>query len=454
MVVLTIIFAVLNICLGFALAVYLGRGLSVLSKTGKALGTRRMWAIAESGTEIPVVSSRLNADFIEQASPDSRLEEADIGKEDDLAGCAANECDGESYDDNLAEPLESSLPENWDLNEKYVETSILRLNVAMIKSDKRAIQIDSKLRASLGNTERDVIRACVQLLREDCLTYLAEQKEAAEKFQSRINEFGQLSSLCEEIEMTNLEQTAQVETTLKNLEYMDFHTDLEAANQRLLEEIKNLCLARHKLRDNQEAAFLTVARHENRLDKIDKKLFLDALTGLRNRIGLETTLFNWWRHGQHQRRHMLAMLFDIDRFGAVNQKYGPLLGDLVLCQVAQYLQNSIGKADMLGRYAGQQFLTMVLDIDSSAVLKNAELWRQSIEKIVFLHEVLSICITVSGAVTVIGPSDTYPAILERLENMIRQVKEMGGNRIFFHNGTKSAPVEPHDIKLPQVEIVV
>ena len=120
-----------------------------------------------------------------------------------------------------------------------------------------------------------IIEACLQLLRTDCVTYLAEQTEAADKFHNRIKEFGKLSAICEEIEMTNLEQSAQVETTINNLQYMDFHTDSDAANLRLIEEIKNLYLARCKLRDQQEAAFLTVARHENRMNKIDKRLFPD-----------------------------------------------------------------------------------------------------------------------------------------------------------------------------------
>ena len=299
-----------------------------------------------------------------------------------------------------------------------------------------------------------MIETSVRLLREDCIAYLAEQKEAADKFQSRIHEFGNLSALCEEIDIANLEQAAQVETTISNLEYMDFHTDPEAANQRLLEEIKNLYVARHKLRDNQEAAFLTVAGNENRLDKIEKRLFLNPLTKLLNRIGLETTLFRWWRQGRHQTRQMIAMLFDIDGFGGTNHEFGLMAGDRILYHLAQYLQNSINKTDIVGRYSGQQFLTMLIDVDTHTALKNAEMWRQSIEKIIFLHENKPIHITVSGAVTQVAPSDTYLAVLERLVNIIKQVKNTGPNRIFFHNGTNVVHIEPYNLDLQETEIVI
>ena len=49
----------------------------------------------------------------------------------------------EPYDDDAAELMNPSMPEQWDLNEKYVETSILRLNIAMIKSGVRATEIDT-----------------------------------------------------------------------------------------------------------------------------------------------------------------------------------------------------------------------------------------------------------------------------------------------------------------------
>ena len=170
----------------------------------------------------------------------------------------------------------------------------------MTKSSQRTHLIDSRLRECQGHSDNDEIEACLRLLREDCITYLAEQSEAASAFINRIGELGDLSTLGTEIEMSNLEQAAQVETTLKNLEFMDFHSDLEAANRRLIEEIGLLCAAREKLRDTHEAAFLAIARHENRMDKIEKHLLLDNFTGLRNRIGLETALFDWWQHGWQQ----------------------------------------------------------------------------------------------------------------------------------------------------------
>jgi diguanylate cyclase (GGDEF)-like protein len=439
--VLTVVFAIVNICLGFALAVYLGSGLVGFQEFRGAIKGSRMRVASESTTPSVDLQSGAAAGSAAKISPHSQPVQT--------APVAVKLKDGD-----VAELPESDSPADWDLDEKYVETSILRLNVAMLKSDSRANRIDEKLRACHGRSDPKLIEACVQLLREDCMAYLSEQKEAAEKFHNRIDEFGALNKLAEEIEMANLEQSAQMETTINNLQFMDLHTDPEAANSRLMEEIKNLGAARHKLRDNHEAAFLTVARHAHRLNQVEKRLFSDPLTGLYNRIGLETTLSDWWDHKQHKQRNMIAALYDINGFGAVNHKFGLAAGDRILRHVARFLQTSVGKDDLLGRCAGQQFLAVLLDVNSGVALKNIDLWRQSMEKFVFLRENEPIRVTFSGAVAAVDPSQAYHEVLQRLEIILQEAKQAGPGRVFFHNGTNAAPLETHDLRLEDTHIVI
>ncbi len=149
------------------------------------------------------------------------------------------------------------------------------------------------------------------------------------KLRERIEEFGEFKGLAEEIEASNLEEAAQVETTLSNLGHMDLSTDPEAARLRVLTEIGRLRVTRHKLRDRQEMAFLRISRHHNRLNEIAKPLLYDPLTELRSRIGLETQLWEWWQEGRHQSREMAAALFDLDQFGHINESYGAAVGDCI-----------------------------------------------------------------------------------------------------------------------------
>ena len=240
MVFLTFTIAVVNLCLGFALAVKLGYGPPSLRAGWDAL----LDAAPPAGDADDDLPEDLHAILTDEDNLDALLDDdPGDGLDDDLDDLLAEpeaENDEETTAAEAHETLDPGVPENWDLNEKFVETSVLKLNIAMMKSGARATEIDTRLRAARGHSDAETIHACLGLLKEDCQTYLAEQGKAAEQFHDRIGELGELSALGDEIEMTNLEQAAQIETTLSNLDNMDFETDLEAANKRLLEEISHL----------------------------------------------------------------------------------------------------------------------------------------------------------------------------------------------------------------------
>jgi len=443
---LTIVIGTLNLCLGYALAVYLGYGPTTIREmpAGTSQATTQVMAMEDS---IEDVVGQLMAAPIEQMLDD----DPDDDFEDELE-VEAYAAPGQESDDD--EPINPDAPENWELDEKNIEISILKLNIAMMKSGARATNIDTQLRACQGHSDKETVQDCLSKLKEDCEAYLNELGEMAAKFSSRIGEMGELSELGEEIEIANLEQAAQVETTLSNLEFMDFGSDLEAANLRLLEEISNLRMARHKQRDNQEMAFVAVAQHQNRLQQVEPRLFNDPLTRLYNRIGIEATLDQWWQQGYPNSRQISAVLFDLDGFSELNEKLGPSVGDRILFQVASFIQEKAGKLDLVGRFAGQQFLVVMLDIGPRTATKNAELIRQSIEKIVFKGNGKEINVTVAGGITEIKPEDTRKDVLERLQKTLRDAKQAGPNQSFFHDGEEAELVESPNLGAQYVELQI
>lgn len=425
--------ALLNLGLGYALAVWLGFGPANLWEAWEALAAERPEVEAppplDEHPEIMALKEELEAPPPIDAIIDQGL---DV------------ELRSEAYEEDLPD-IAPDAPENWDLNEKYVETSILKLNIAMMKSGARVTEIDTRLRACQGKTDVETVRRCLKELQEDCKVYLVEQSEAATHFHNRLGELGELAVLGDDIEMANLEQAAQIETTLSNLQHMDFESDLEAANQRLLDEIKLLRAARHRMRDSQEAAFLTVASYENRLDKIEKRLFNDPLTKLRNRVGLETTLWQWWQDGRVGNRQMSAALLDLDGFGPINDQYGSLIGDRLLFQVARLIEAKIAKSDLPGRFAGQRFMIVMSDVGPRVAIRNLELLRQSLERLTFHSGAQEIRLTASAGITEIVSGDSRDAVYKRLEEMLKMAKEAGRNRSFFYVAS-----EPEEVQSPNL----
>lgn len=455
-----LVIGVLNLGLGYALAVHLGYGPELHELHAPRLegwGDSPQRLLQQLRQELaerlrrrpapPAVTAEPSMDGLFQEvfcdEKDLAVSENAIKDmlDDDPAESVDVEPNYEPYDDDVAELLNPDQPEAWDLNEKFVETSILKLNIAMMKSGQRAVSLDARLRASRGHSDAETIRRCVEELLEDCETYLAEQSEAAEKFSNRLGELGELKSLGEQIEIANLEQAAQIETTISNLRTMDFQSDLEAANQRLLTELNGLRLARHKLRDNQEMAFMTIARYEDRIDKIENQLFNDPLTKLRNRIGLETTLCQWWKQNRQQSRQMSAALFDLDRFGKLNDEFGFSVCDKLLVKVAELIQQQLSTADLAGRFAGQQFLVVFLDVGPRTAIKTAELIRQTIDKVVFFTDQARIPLTTSTGIIEVQATENQESFLSRLEATLKHAKEAGGNHASFHNGREIELVE-------------
>ncbi|WP_374944534.1 EAL domain-containing protein [Sphingomonas sp.] len=88
----------------------------------------------------------------------------------------------------------------------------------------------------------------------------------------------------------------------------------------------------------------------------------DSLTRLLNRDSFIATL-----HALLGAQRSLAMLsIDLDRFKAVNDRFGHLAGDAVLAQVAERLRPLLGAEDILARVGGDEFALIVVDADPAA----------------------------------------------------------------------------------------
>jgi diguanylate cyclase len=463
-----LVFGMADLCLGYAVSVYLGYGPPGLNASWEAVQV--MPRAVPTMVTLPPESPAPVLEPAQGAPP--------VDSGDDMLGAADSE-DGfdataavdmldesgtdealiqpysEAYDDDVVEILRRETPTNWTVGAKFVETSISNLNIAMMKSGARATELDGRLRACRGNTDVATIGACVAQLKEDCQTYLTELSEAAERFQGQFDGIPELASLAADNEMATLEQTAQIETTLSNLDHMDFRQDLEAANHRLLEELDHLRVARHRWRDTQEAAFLVVAMQEDSMDKIDPQVQSDTLTGLRNRVGIELTLWRYWKEGKHQQRPISAVMLDVDGLGKVNQQYGATVGDRILYQIARYLEVTVSDAALIGRFEGGRFFVVILDAGSQPACHCAERVRQAIERMTFIAENSAVRLTVSGAVAEAMPEDHgHEVFLGRLKGVVRQAKTAGPNCLYLHDGKENHPVVEVPMSVEEMEITI
>jgi diguanylate cyclase (GGDEF)-like protein len=429
-VVLTLFIGLLNLCVGYAIAVSLGYGPPSLFDAWEGL-TFDPHQVSPTQPAQDTPAKR------DDEAPDEHTE----GQPEEQIDGAEETPPSDQTDEDGADSDESANEEIKMLDEKFVEASVLNFKVAMIKSGITLSNIDTTLRANGGEFNRETIRDCLNELQADCSAYMVEQDMAATRFRERIGELGELAAMGEDVEMTILEETAQIETSVSNLTHMDFETDLDAAGKRLLEEIHNLRTARHKLQDSQDVAFLAIARQEKRLDNVEDRLKNDPLTRMPNRIGLETTLDRWWKDGWHRTRGLCFMLFDIDRFGSVNEDYGSLCGDRIIFHIAQSIATESGEGSVVGRFSGQRFLVVLKDIDARGAAKKAEHIRLLIEQTAFTHSTGKIQLTLTGSVIKVDQGDMPEPLIERLEKAIDQARLSGPNQSYLHDGKNAKLIE-------------
>ncbi|MEO6724468.1 MAG: GGDEF domain-containing protein [Blastocatellia bacterium] len=102
---------------------------------------------------------------------------------------------------------------------------------------------------------------------------------------------------------------------------------------------------------------------------------LDPLTQLPNRAAFERRLHNEAVRARRYGRDFSLVLFDVDNFKSVNDRFGHMAGDQVLAGVARELQLLLRQSDAVFRYGGDEFIALCPETSppaTNALLKRLE----------------------------------------------------------------------------------
>ncbi len=99
--------------------------------------------------------------------------------------------------------------------------------------------------------------------------------------------------------------------------------------------------------------------------KSDQLATHDYLTGLPNRLLLEDRVQRALEHARRERQRCALLILDLDAFKEVNDQYGHLIGDDVLCAVAVRLLEVLRRSDTVARIGGDEFVVLVPVIERS-----------------------------------------------------------------------------------------
>jgi diguanylate cyclase (GGDEF)-like protein len=156
----------------------------------------------------------------------------------------------------------------------------------------------------------------------------------------------------------------------------------------------------------------------------------DALTGLWNRRAVLELLKRELARAQREERPFTTVMFDIDRFKEVNDKYGHLVGDEVLRELSQRVVSRLRAAEFCGRLGGEEFVIVLSLTNEASVNKVMERVRRACSDRPVSTDSGAIAVTISlGAALVVNPSSVELSdCLGAADRALYRAKERGRNR--------------------------
>ena len=152
----------------------------------------------------------------------------------------------------------------------------------------------------------------------------------------------------------------------------------------------------------------------------------DKLTGAYNRTKCHEILEREIERVKRHNQPLSIIIFDIDRFKKVNDRYGHSAGDYVLKTIADIVRESIRKIDYFVRWGGEEFMI----ISSETNLKEASALAERIREIIETSAFEKVGkVTVSFGVTEFRENDTEDSLIKRADDAMYEAKKKGRNRV-------------------------
>jgi diguanylate cyclase (GGDEF)-like protein len=190
-------------------------------------------------------------------------------------------------------------------------------------------------------------------------------------------------------------------------------------------------------------AFIMMAMSKERLE-LKQKLasLIDPLTGIANRRAFFDETMRRLEKGSKDARPLVAILFDLDRFKKINDKYGHSMGDLVLKIFAEKAKANLRPGDFLGRLGGEEFAAILSGIELSTAFALAEQIRIS-----FANELsqgrYNVGATVSAGLALLHDSEMeIDSLLARADHALYAAKARGRDRVEIADTDRSQAWQP------------
>lgn len=428
MVSLVFVIGILNLILGFALAIALEKSFVIYLPTFRA-NAPPDGAGAVSPTPLP--SSPSSVEPVQPELPPA----APV-----------------SVPDAWAKTLEAANAEF----RTFVEASahVLRLEVGAYRED--LLDIEDLIRSGIVKNNPDSVRDAVQELVTLNDEWVSRQIDAARVMAEKQDAAGSHTKWGVGLEHRLRTQSSAIQDICARIASVDLISDEEGSGK-IIEDLGHLVRLAHELRDAIQEATVAIVLEEGRLDTMDHSQLNDALTGLKNQLAAEKQLQKWWQEDSRRQRSLSVALLDVDNLGKLNEFASTRVADRLCRALVGVVKHQVGNEpgfERLFRVCGHQFLLLYADTSHDAATTGVERVRAAIEASQFEFREKQYRLTVRAGVTAARPTDDLSSLLTRLQSLVVAAQEAGGNCACTDQGNTVVMVSSDESPRPPHTVMV
>ncbi|WP_310494457.1 diguanylate cyclase domain-containing protein [Dechloromonas sp.] len=183
-------------------------------------------------------------------------------------------------------------------------------------------------------------------------------------------------------------------------------------------------------RDGRPIQYVGITTDMGRMNHVETAVerlaHYDALTGLPNRLLLNSRIQKTWERAHRDGKPFAVMFLDLDGFKAVNDTLGHPVGDELLKVVATRLRENMRETDTIARLGGDEFLIVLEDVMRDDIVALAQQLIERISAPFDLGLAEPVCVGLSlGWSHYPEHADNVPALIRQADEALYQVKRSG-----------------------------
>lgn len=165
-------------------------------------------------------------------------------------------------------------------------------------------------------------------------------------------------------------------------------------------------------------------------EEIYRMAIFDGLTQIHNRRYFEEFTDREISRCRRHERALSLVLFDVDKFKQINDRFGHLSGDYVLRTMAGIIARRIRREELFARYAGDEFVIVLPETNSDDAQRFAEVVRRMVDEHDFRFDGRALPVSISVGVATFAPEMSTPAhLVAAADAALYRAKAEGRNRV-------------------------